>query len=543
MEIRMKKFTAILFAVALLAIGFLAGFMFKSPQWKKFFENIDKFEQALKYVNREYIEVVDNDDLIDNAISGMLQGLDPHSFYIPKKEMQEVEEQMTGSFEGIGVEFQIVDDTIMVVSPIEGGPSEKLGIQSGDRIIKIGDKNVAGIGFTNNDVIKNLRGKKGTIVEITIKRPGINKNLTFKIERDKIPVYSVNYSYMINDEIGYIKVSRFAETTYNEFRSHLLNLKQKGLKNLILDLRGNPGGYLQMAYYMADEFLGDKKLIVYTEGRIPESNARYDATAALSNFEEGGLVILIDAGSASASEIVSGAVQDWDRGLIIGTRSFGKGLVQTQKTLKDGSAIRYVISKYYTPSGRCIQKPYDKKAKEYNLDMLERLEKGELFDESKIKLPDSLKYKTQAGRTVYGGGGIIPDVFVPYDTSGRSEYLSDLYANNIFRLFTLKYVEQNPNLKSQFKDYKEFVAKYSVNEKLLKEFTTFAAAHNVPFIEKDFKTSIEIIKNNLKAFIGRGLFGDDGFYPTLHQQDKFVQKAILMMPKAIQLAKTGKFEK
>lgn len=539
-----KKFIYPLSAVLILLAGVQLGFIIQKPKkFKEFFDNIGKFEEVVRIVNKEYIEEPDNNELIDNAIIGMLEGLDPHSFYISKKEMEEVTEQMSGSFEGIGVEFQLLDDTLMVVAPIEGGPSEKLGILAGDRIIKIDDKVIAGVGFTNNDVVKHLRGKKGTKVKVSIKRPGTAKILEFVIERDKIPVFSVNYSYMVDNQTGYIKVSRFAETTFNEFRTHLLKLKDKGLKNLILDLRGNPGGYLQMAQLMADEFLANGKMIVYTKGRIPESNQKYESTSTLSDFESGGLVVLIDHGSASASEIVSGAVQDWDRGIIIGTRSFGKGLVQTQKVLSDGSAVRIVISKYFTPSGRCIQKPYDKSSKEYNKDLLDRIESGELYDESKIKFPDSLKYKTAAGRTVYGGGGIYPDVFVPLDTVGRSEYLTDLYISGTMRTFSLKYVDQHPELKTQFADYKAFRQNFQMTDKLLKEYTTFAANEKVPFVEKDFKISKDIISTDIKAFIGRALFQDDGFYPVLHERDKAFQKALQYMPKAVELSQTGKFTK
>ncbi|MCS7073927.1 MAG: S41 family peptidase, partial [Bacteroidia bacterium] len=522
-------------AGGLIVIGMLVGYQFKeNHKPKNTPPNFDKFEEVVNFVNKNYMEEVNNEKLIDDAIQGLLEGLDPHSFYIPAVEMKEVDEQMSGSFEGIGVEFNILEDTIFVVAPISGGPSEKLGILSGDRIVKINDENVAGIGITNNDVMKRLKGPKGTTVKVSIKRAGVSKLIDFTIERDKIPVYSVDYSYMVDAKTGYIKISRFAETTFREFREHLTKLKSAGMENLLLDLRGNPGGYMQMAQLIADEFLSEGKLVVYTKGRTPESHSRYEATSAVGDFEKGALVIMIDQGSASASEIVTGAVQDWDRGLVVGTRSFGKGIVQTQKKLADGSAIRLAISKYYIPSGRCIQKPYNKSAKEYSREVYERYESGELYDESKIKLPDSLKFKTKSGREVYGGGGVVPDVFVPRDTTGASEYLTNLYVNNVFRQFAVRYSEKT-NLKNIYPDGKTFSDKFVVTDAILKEFKAFAAEKSVPLVEKDFKTSQKIIELQIKAFIGRTVFNNDGFYPTLHKADNTFQKAYNLIPAAKEL--------
>jgi carboxyl-terminal processing protease len=540
-----KRFLVPALAAGIMVVGMLVGFQLKEsiPNYSQDHKSgLDKFQEVVRFVNMNYFEPVNNDKLVDDAIRGLLEGLDPHSFYIPKTEMKEIEEQMQGSFEGIGVEFNIIDDTIFVVAPIAGGPSEKLGIMAGDRIVRIDGKNFAGVNITNNDVFKNLRGTKGTKVKISVKRLGVKDLIDFEITRDKIPVYSVNYSYMVDDVTGYMMVSRFAETTFNEFREHLQKLRQKGVKNLILDLRGNPGGYLDEARKMADAFVPGGKMLVYTEGRTPESKQQFISTDFINEFETGGVVVLIDQGSASASEIVSGAIQDHDRGIIVGTRSYGKGLVQTQHKLADGSAIRIVISRYFTPSGRCIQKPYNKSAKEYQQELNERYENGELFDESKVKFADSLKYKTKSGRTVYGGGGIMPDVFVARDTSGWSPYLAELNYRNIIRQFAVRYIEANEKeLIAQYKTAKNFVEKFQVTDRLLKEMVEFANTHKIKYDEKGFNTSKSIIANNLKAFIGRNLFNEDAYHPVFLQQDITFKKALELMPEAIKLARTGQF--
>lgn len=537
-----RKLLYPLLGFGLIIVGVLVGFKLKDAFPLRKQTRLAKLDEVIRYLNDFYFEPVDNNKLIDDAISGMLQKLDPHTFYIPSAELKSINEQMQGSFEGIGVEFNIIDDTLYVVSPISGGPSEKLGILAGDRIVKIDNENVAGIGLTNNDVIKRLKGKKGTHVKVKIKRNGVKELIEFDIVRDKIPLYSVDFSYMVDKKTGYIRVNRFAETTMREFVEHLQKLKGQGMENLILDLRNNPGGYLEMAYMMADEFLSDKKLIVYTEGRTAASKKRYEASANLADFESGGLVVLINQGSASASEIVSGAVQDWDRGLVVGTRSFGKGLVQQQYPLSDESAVRIVVSRYFTPSGRCIQKPFEKGSKDYDSEVYERYNSGEIFDETKIKVPDSLKFKTNAGRTVYGGGGIIPDVFVPADTSADSDYLRKLIAKGVFRDFAYKYAEHHPNIKTEFGNGITYSDKFNINQSILNEFTAFATEKGVTFVEKDFKTSQKFIVSNLKALIGRALFNDDGYFPVLLNSDNAFQKALALMPDAKKLEKTGKFK-
>jgi carboxyl-terminal processing protease len=449
---------------------------------------------------------------------------------------------MEGSFEGVGIEFNLVEDTIYVVSAISGGPSELAGVQAGDRIVKISEENVAGISITNNDVMKKLRGKKGSQVKIEVRRTGMKDLLPFTITRDKIPLYSVDYSYMLNRNTGYMKISRFASTTHDEFRDHVKRLQDKGLKQLVLDLRGNPGGYMNMAERIADEFLTEGRTVVYTEGRTSESKNKYRSTSGLNLFEDGPLVVLLDYGSASASEIVAGAIQDWDRGLIVGVRSFGKGLVQTQKEFSDKSAMRLVISQYYTPSGRCIQKPFNMSAKEYDMEVVERFERGEIYDESKIELPDSLKFKTNAGRTVYGGGGILPDVFVARDTTQDSDFLSELIGKNVFRQYAYHFGDLHSEMESTYSNAEGFNSRFVMDEAKMKDFLAFAAEKGVKADAAGLAKSRRDIELYAKAFIGRRFFGDDAFYPTFHKTDNVLQRGIQLLPEAEKLFKTGKFE-
>jgi len=532
-------------ALVLVTAGMISGYKLKQslPDYKQtdYNESLNKFQDALRFIDYTYIEPVTFDKMVDDAIKGLLEGLDPHSFYIPKQEKKGMDEQMAGSFEGIGVEFNILEDTIYVVAPISGGPSERLGIVAGDRIIEVDSQNVAGIGITNADVMSKLKGKKGTIVKVGIHRRGVNRTIYFDIVRDKIPFHSVDFSYMIEPQTGYIKLSRFAETTFQEFVEHTRKLKNEGMQNMILDLRSNPGGYMNMAQLISDEFLPEGKTVVYTEGRTAESKSKYISTSNIGEFEKGGLIILIDQGSASASEIVSGAVQDWDRGIIIGTRSFGKGLVQTQHNFPDGSAMRIVISKYFTPSGRSIQKPYNKSSKKYNEEILERFESGEVYDESKIKFPDSLKFKTNSGRLVYGGGGILPDVFIPLDTAGRSNYYTDLFINGVFRQYALKYADAHPEIKKQYSSGIDYNKNFVVSDDLLKDFIAYGEEKKVPFVEGEYQTSLRQIKMLVKANIGQRFWKDEGFYPVIHTHDNNIATALKLMPDAIKLAETGKF--
>ena len=533
-----------LFAGAFIIIGLLVGFKIKDSIPVGSMVNIDrglqKLQKTLLFIERNYVEEPKHDRLVDDAIQGILAGLDPHSIYIPAEEMQLKTEEMEGGFDGIGIQFSILEDTIYVETPLTGGPSEKLGIQAGDRIIAVDGQKVAGVEITNTEVMRLLKGPKGSTVSVSILRRSVGELIEFEIERDRIPIHSVEYAYMVEDGVGYISVTRFAENTYSEFKQALDHLLAQGMKNLVLDLRGNPGGYMTIAYKMADEFLAANKMIVSTEGRIKESRQAYYSTSSLSAFEQGSLVVLIDYGSASASEIVAGAVQDHDRGLIVGVRSFGKGLVQIQEEFEDGSAIRIVISKYYTPSGRCIQKPYDKSDEAYAHEIAERFESGELFDASKVQFPDSLKYTTTAGRTVYGGGGIFPDVFVPNDTSQQSKYLTDLRLKDLFRRFSFSYVDNRPDLRDRYPNAVAFVNMFQVTPTLVQQFATYAENEGVPYDSNGFRTSEMFIRNRIKAYLGRRLFNEDGYYPVAHQVDRTLQRAVELMPVAHDLQRTGR---
>jgi carboxyl-terminal processing protease len=483
-----------------------------------------------------YVDSVDSEKLVEDAIVHMLGELDPHSVYISKEELAEANEPLQGNFEGIGVQFNILKDTIMVVSPISGGPSEKLGIQAGDKIVEVNGEIVAGVGITNQDVQKLLKGPKGTSVQVGIKRASVKKLLHFDIVRDKIPIYSVDASYMINDEVGYIKVNRFAKTTMTELREAIITLNSKGMKSLVLDLQGNGGGLLNTAIDMADEFITDNRLLVYTEGRSFPKDETFSHRPGL--FEKGKLVVLIDEGSASASEIVSGAIQDWDRGLIVGRRSFGKGLVQRPVELPDGSAVRLTVQKYYTPAGRCIQKPYDEGLEEYQAEKYKRFETGELLSLDKFDLPDSLRFYTNVKkRTVYGGGGIMPDVFVPIDTSYSSEYFNDMLRKGSMNQFTLTWTDQNrERLLTTYKNSSDFVHGFTVPQSLMDELVAYAKSDGIEFVQEDFERSKRAIEIRLKALIGRNLYDYNVFYEVINDLNPAFRKAV-------EVLKDGTFEK
>ena len=479
-------------------------------------EQGEKFNTLLYYMNRMYVDSVDLDGLVETAIRGMLEELDPHSVYIPAEDLQQADEPLNGKFEGIGVRFNIMKDTIMVVSTIAGGPSEKLGIMSGDRIVEVDGETVAGIGIRNKGVMDRLKGPKGTHVDVGIRRGKAKELIHFDIERDKIPIYSVDASYMVDDRIGYIKVNRFSKETMGELHDALDQLKGDGMKDLVLDLQGNGGGMLNTAIAMGDEFLADDRLIVYTDGRSFPREDRLSDTEG--RFEKGRLVVLVDESSASASEIVSGAVQDWDRGLIVGRRTFGKGLVQRPVRLPDGSAVRLTVQQYFTPSGRCIQKPYDEGVDAYRREKYERFEKGELMSLDSLDLPDSLRYETlQLGRTVYGGGGILPDVFVPIDTSLNSTYFTDLLRKGLFNRSVLEYVDANrTRLEQQYADRDAFVSDTSLEQELLDGLVALGESEEVAFVEEDWNTSLPAIELRLKAILARTLFDTTAFYEVFN---------------------------
>lgn len=500
-----------------------------------FMQSLTKFRQVLTHIENDYVDEVNSDELVESALTNMLEDLDPHTSYIPAKDLELIQSRLQGNYEGIGVEFNIFKDTIHVVSPLSGGPSQKLGIRAGDKIIKVDGENVAGIGMTNQKVVEMLRGPGGSEVTVSIRRDGEDELIDFTIERDVIPQYSVDVSYMVDDKIGYIKIARFANSTYLEFKEALLKLQDQGMKKLVIDLTGNPGGYLNRAVEIADEVLGGRQMIVYTDGkekRYVEEHYSGDK----GDFETGSLVIMVDEGSASASEIVAGAVQDHDRGLIVGRRSFGKGLVQLPIDLNDGSELRLTISRYYTPSGRSIQKTYTGgNLDDYYMEAYERYENGELYSSDSIKFNDSLAYRTDKGRVVYGGGGITPDFFVPLDTTQNTRYLNRLFSTNSLQEYTVKYAQENNDALSEM-GFDNYRASFQVSEPMLKELISIAEGNKLKFSEKDFNRSKDLIKLLTKAYIARGIWDNEGFYPIFNEQDEIFQKAIQLMDEADKIA-------
>ena len=503
-----------------------------------------KFQSLIELVKSKYVDTTNSEKLVEKAIVAVLKELDPHSVYMSKEEFRKANEPLEGSFDGIGVQFNIMNDTIMVVLPVVGGPSEKLGIQAGDKIVKVNGENATGTKITNSWVVEHLKGKKGTKVIISIARQGYKDLIDYEIIRDKIPIYSVDASFMIDDKTGYIKVVRFAASTMDEFRKGLAELKGKGVQNLILDLRGNSGGYLKTAIDLSDEFLEAGKTIVYTEGTYSPKDI--ERSTSTGGWEKGKLVVLIDEGSASASEIVSGAIQDWDRGLIMGRRSFGKGLVQRPFYLADGSAVRLTTARYHTPTGRCIQKPYEGNIDKYGSDLQKRFEHGEYYNQDSIKFPDSLKYYTPNKRLVYGGGGIMPDVFIPLDTTFNSKYYGELLRKGIFNQFSLKYINDNrAKMKESYPTIKDYKAKFIVDDAFMTKFYDYAESKGVKritvtvenkkglFRKKTIKSKDNLSKEaevflrlQLKSLIARDIFDSSAYFECIIEQDEFVNKAL-----------------
>ena len=498
----------------------------------------EKLSLLLSYIENMYVDSVNSEELVEKAIIHLLEELDPHSTYFTEEELREANEPLQGSFDGIGIQFNILHDTIVVVEPIQGGPSEKLGIKAGDKIVEVEGLNMAGIGVKNNDVVSKLRGPKGTKVKVGIERKGVKQILHYEITRDKIPIYSVDASYMIAPSIGYIKVSRFAATTVEEMKKGINDLKSQGMKDLILDLQDNGGGLLRAAFEMGDEFISGDKLLVYTQGRsFPRED--YKARKGIpGSFERGRLIVLIDESSASASEIVSGAIQDWDRGLIVGRRSFGKGLVQRPFQLTDGSAIRLTVQKYFTPAGRCIQKPYDEGKEDYAKDYERRLQSGEFFSADSIHFPDSLKFQTNiTKRTVYGGGGIMPDIFVPLDTSENSRYFSDLLRTGVQNDWALTFVNAHrEDLLKKMPKVEDFIRDFEISETEMKSIIDLAEMKKVPFDEKGFKNSEHAIRTRGKALVARNLYENEAFFMIINDLNPAARRAV-------EVLQNGEFEK
>ncbi|MFH1197659.1 MAG: S41 family peptidase [bacterium] len=516
--------------VLILVIGIFLGFEFKELVLKRQVDtNVSKLEQVLQLTNQYYVDTLNENELTEAAIHGLLEKLDPHSVYISKEEQVSEAEQLEGGFEGIGIEFQIIDDTINVVSPIVGGPSEAIGVLTGDRIIKINGKSC--VGFSNSDVLKKLKGEKGTKVTITILRPSDSKTLDFEITRDKIPLYSIDSAVMYDDSIGYVSITRFSETTGDELIEALQKLKGEGMKYIVLDLRNNPGGLLDQASMVSDVFLNDNKLIVSTKGRLKEFNEEFHAEKKYA-FERMPMVVLVNRGSASASEIVSGAIQDWDRGLIVGETTFGKGLVQRAVMLNDSSAFRITIAKYLTPAGREIQRKYKDNGNYYN-EVMERVE-TETDNTSLTESKDSsrITVKTKGGRYIYNGGGITPDYIIP--SSEISESAAELRRQNLFYQFVREYLDRKrESLKKLFgDDLRKFKREFVIDENLFAQFKSYAGKKIKSFSMSDLDKDKVYIKTMLKAYIARDLWKNEGWYYIMLDIDNQFAKAASLLPKS-----------
>ena len=487
-----------------------------------------KVDDIIQYIDNNYVDSIKQDHLETDAIKGMLNDLDPHSAYITADEFNAMNDPLLGSFEGIGISFRIEHDTIMVINPIPGGPSEKVGLMAGDRIVKVNDTLVAGVKITNNKAIHKLKGKKGTKVKVSIFRRGVPKLIDFTITRGIIPTYSLDIAYMVNKNLGYIKLNKFSATTYEEFDAAVKKLQKQGMKKLILDLRGNPGGYLAAAINVADEFLPSGKLIVYTKGlHRPKSFAFATDKGRLQHTDVG---ILIDEGTASAAEIVTGALQDNDVGVVIGRRSFGKGLVQEQIRLPDGSALRLTVARYYTPTGRCIQKPYKKDDfKDYYSEAYHRYLDGELENRDSIKFNDSLKYTTPKGKIVYGGGGIMPDIFVPIQIDSLHSFYNILANKGMIYQFAFDFTDNHRRELRKYKDFKSFNRGFNMTDKMYSNLVAYAKAKGIKGTPQKVKVSKNKISILFKAYVGRNLLDEKGFYPIYHKIDPVFKKAVKVM--------------
>ena len=486
-----------------------------------------KFGRVLNLIESFYVDTTNINKLTENAISEMLSALDPHSIYISKDEVEEMNQPLEGNFEGIGISFNVFHDTLVVMTTIPGGPSERVGLRPGDRIVKVGTKIIAGIGLKNPDVFKLLRGDKGTQVNLTVLRKGERAPLEFTIIRDKIPIYSLDASFMLTKETAYLKLNKFAATTIEEYKVAMASLNANAkVKNLVLDLRGNGGGFLGAAYELTNQFLEEKKLIVYTEGTHSPRRDYYSTTRG--DFTQGNLIVLIDEGSASASEIVAGAIQDWDRGVLIGRRSFGKGLVQQPFPLTDGSMIRLTTAHYYTPAGRNIQKPYKDDIKNYRNEYLKRYENGEMFSKDSISLPDSLMMKTLiTKRKVFAGGGIMPDIFIPMDTSMYYRYFNNLVRKNVLFPFVVGFIDNNRDqLKKQYKSVVDFKDNFRFTDPMMDELITAGEKEGIKKDEESLKVSGIIIARQIKALIARDLYDTGAYFKIMIEDDKEIEKAL-----------------
>ena len=486
---------------------------------------------ALSAIEALYVDTVNADKVTEDAIRGMLEKLDPHSSYSTPKETKEMTEPLNGSFEGIGVQFNMADDTLLIIQPVSNGPSEKVGILAGDRIVAVADTVIAGVKMSKEEIMRRLRGPKGTIARLKIVRRGIRDTLHFDVVRDKIPVHSIDATYMIRPGIGYVRIGSFSATTYQEFMESMSRLQKEGMKDLVLDLQGNGGGYLQAAADLAGEFLQQGDLIVYTEGRtVPRHEYK---ASAYGSFRQGRVVVLVDEYSASAAEIVTGAIQDQDRGQVVGRRTFGKGLVQRPIEMPDGSMIRLTIAHYYTPSGRCIQKPYEKgNKKDYSLDMVNRLKSGELMSADSIHFADSLRFETlHEHRTVYGGGGIMPDYFVPLDTTHYTRFHRELAAKGLIIQQNLRYVDNHrKDLKKKYSKFEVFKRDFEVPQELMDAVMAEGEKQNVkPVDDDELQRSMPLLTLQLKALIARDLWDMSEYYSVINEDSEIVKKALELL--------------
>ncbi len=506
--------------------GIFIGRYYKGLQTENRFyiyPRVEKIGSILNYIEKEYVDPVSKEELVEQAIPEILKHLDPHSQYIPASELQRVNEPLEGNFSGIGIQFNMLNDTLVVISTIANGPSEKVGVMPGDRIIIVDNDTVAGVSMPSDSIVNRLRGLKGTNVTVYIHRKDVDELIVFEITRDNIPLYSIDVAYMISEEMGYIKINKFSRTTYDEFVEAFQELKALGLKKVIIDLRNNGGGYMDAAVNIADQFLPDNELIVYTEGNSKGKEQYRSNPGGLGTETE--VAVLIDEGSASASEILAGALQDNDRGLIIGRRSFGKGLVQEQRQFSDGSAIRLTIARYYTPTGRCIQKPYENGLEDYYSDLSNRYLNGEFENQDSIHFSDSLKYVTPKGKVVYGGGGIMPDIFVPYDTTGVTNYLIAVRNKGLLYRFALKYSDNNREELEKLKTPDEFKS-YLSKKNILNKFILYAGDQGVPENKKEIGFSKKILQTQLCAYIARNIIDNKGYFPIIKDIDNTLKRAI-----------------
>ncbi|WP_426059441.1 S41 family peptidase [Hymenobacter sp. B1770] len=531
-------------ALLVLAVG--CGMLVANNPFRPSSDNPDatargylRFKEILSYVDRDYADSVDTDRLADYAVAQMLEKLDPHSVYIPARDREKTDAFLQSDFDGIGIEFNLFRDTMTVVAPLSGGPAEQAGVQPGDQVMSIANRRVSGAHLTMGRLTELLRGPRGSSVSMELRRRGLARPLVLTIARSRIANSSVDAAYLVDDQTGYIKVSRFASNTFDEFKAALVELRRQGLTRLVLDLRGNPGGYLDRATRLADEFIGGSRKIVYTDGKGEQYDSQTYARVA-GEFEQGAMVVLVDEGSASAAEVVAGALQDHDRAILVGRRTFGKGLVQQPIALSDGGELRLTIARYYTPAGRSIQKPYGTSYAEYSRDLTNRLANGELTTADSVHFAKELRFRTDHGRVVYGGGGIMPDIFVPRDTLAHSAYFTKLMGHGVARAYALSFYQANkPELEGL--RFEQFNATFRITDAQLVSLAAQAAQAGVKTDVAAVRRCAPLLRNQLKAFIARSAYGAVAYYTVLREQDPELQRALHAVgDSTAQLALLGK---